>query len=193
MSNGTFSYPSVLLRALVNPAGANDDGRHRGDVTATLLLAVLGGFAFAYQYVAPRVRGDMPLVDWIVASSRNPRSFHVELFGRGLAIAAVVLAGYFLLNFLAGLLVGAPDRQRAVDYLGAAAVAALPLLYGTLLTAALLKVHVLAVLPVLGLLAGAFVHHHAQVFYFGLWRSLSIYLVPALFALQLYAYYRLTP
>jgi len=44
----------------------------------------------------------------------------------------------------------------------------------------------------LGLLAGAFVHHHAQVVCFGLWRPLAVYLTPALYLLQLYALHRLT-
>jgi len=193
MSNGVLSYTSMLVRALINPGRVNEDGRHRGSVTATLTLASLFGFALAYQYVIPRVDGPLPVFGWTGITGAETLGFDAALFGRGLAVAAVVFTSYFLLNVVVAIIAANPQRRQFPDYIGAASVAMVPVLCGVALAAVFINMNDYAAgLIFLGLLAGAFVHHHAQVVCFGLWRPLAVYLTPALYLLQLYALHRLT-
>lgn len=177
-----------ILGALLDPARAEGGAAASGAVLALAIAA----FAFAYQFVSPRIGDEIPLVGDLRKFSgalfgNGPKLFHFGLFLRGIATGAVlcgVAAAFSLL---------APAVRTIPGALGGAAAASSPLLLTSALAVPLYQIKpAFGLLPLLGLLWGAFLLHD-RVSRGGFHRTGAAYLAPLVWLVQLYLLYALLP
>ncbi len=193
------SFVKDLLCVLANPGKSAEAGGPGLPVAATLLGSTALIFGLIYQYMFPRLLDQLPILGGIrkvgkLLTFSKDAAFDFGLFIRFLIGAVLIIACWYLLAMLAGLVSRDKALRSPVAALRQAAACAVPFTIATLLALPLFFAHYGAgLLPIVVLLFSTYIHHLSQVKFYRLTPAVAIYTSPLVWFIQIFCFTLVMP
>jgi len=196
---GQKSLLKDILCTLANPGKVAEEGGPGLKASSILLGVTVLVFGLIYQYMFPRLLDQLPMLGGIrkvgkLLTFSKDAAFDFGLFLRFLIGAVLIMACWYLLALIAGLVSRDKALRSPLAALRTAAACAVPFTVATLLALPLFFAHYAAgLLPIIVLLFSTYIHHQSQVKYYKLTPAIAIYTSPLVWFIQIYCFTLVMP
>ena len=188
-----------ILCTLANPGKSAEEGGPGLTASAILLSVTAVLFGLVFQYLIPRLLDKIPFLGGIRKVAKfitfsKDSAFDFELFVRFLLGAVLIIACWYLLALIAGLVSRDKALRSPVAALRQTAACVVPFLIATILALPLFFAHYAAgLLPIVALLFCTYIHHLSQVKFYRLTPAVAIYTSPLVWFIQIYCFTLVMP